>query len=604
MPIRILPPQLANQIAAGEVVERPASVVKELIENSLDAGATQLDIVVEQGGMKSIRLRDNGCGIAQEELALALARHGTSKITSIDDLNAIQTLGFRGEALASMSAVSRLTLTSRPAEQQEAWQAHAEGRDMQVTVKPAAHPVGTTIEVADLFYNTPARRRFMRTEKTEFAHIDEVVRRIALTRFDVAISLTHNDKRVRQYRVASDEAQRLRRLNAICGSAFSAHAVQIDWQHEELSLSGWVTAPTWSRQQMELQYCYVNGRVTRDKLLNHAIRQAYQTQLIERQLPAWVLYLHIEPNQVDVNVHPTKQEVRFHQSRLVHDFVFQGVASALQTMKESNAEDYCREAEASSFGVNGPAAGHNQFARQSAPRSIKPNNYANLGAERYNHREGAVYQQMVAPAAIPTVHTDCETASLSIQQASFGRLLTVLQQRYALLEKEDKLWLMVLQHAQQHILQAQLQPTQGEKCKAQPLLIPLRFKLNKKERDAVLSHAELLQQLGIELSIEGHGAIVNAVPLPLRKQNLQQLFPDILAYLTQHNAPTMRDLVSWLSYRSDQLKTDWNYTQVVQLLAELERLCPDLVKTPPSGLLAEVDIDKLLGELPHASSTK
>jgi DNA mismatch repair protein MutL len=218
MPIQVLPPQLANQIAAGEVVERPASVVKELVENSLDAGATRIDIDIERGGAKLIRIRDNGCGIKKDELALALARHATSKIASLDDLEAIISLGFRGEALASISSVARLTLTSRTAEQQEAWQAYAEGRDQAVTVKPAAHPVGTTLEVLDLFYNTPARRKFMRTEKTEFGHIDEMVRRIALARFDVTINLSHNGKVMRQYRAVAQDGQRERRLGAICGA--------------------------------------------------------------------------------------------------------------------------------------------------------------------------------------------------------------------------------------------------------------------------------------------------------------------------------------------------------------------------------------------------
>ena len=220
MPIQVLPPQLANQIAAGEVVERPASVVKELVENSLDAGAPRIDIEIERGGAKLIRIRDNGCGINKDELALALARHATSKITSLDDLEAIMSLGFRGEALASVSSVSRLTMTSRTAEQSEAWQAYAEGRDMAVTVKPAAHPIGTTVEVLDLFYNTPARRKFMRTEKTEFGHIDEVVRRIALARFDVTIQLHHNGKMMRQYRAVKEDGQKERRLGSICGTAF------------------------------------------------------------------------------------------------------------------------------------------------------------------------------------------------------------------------------------------------------------------------------------------------------------------------------------------------------------------------------------------------
>ena len=277
MPIQVLPPQLANQIAAGEVVERPASVVKELVENSLDAGATRIDIDIERGGAKLIRIRDNGSGIKRRAGA-GLARHATSKIASLDDLEAIISLGFRGEALASISSVARLTLTSRTAEQQEARQAYAEGRDQAVTVKPAAHPVGTTLEVLDLFYNTPARRKFMRTEKTEFGHIDEVVRRIALARFDVTINLSHNGKVMRQYRGVAQDGQRERRLGTICGAAFLEHALAIEWQHGDLTLRGWVADPLHTTPALaEIQYCYVNGRMMRDRLINHAIRRPVKT---------------------------------------------------------------------------------------------------------------------------------------------------------------------------------------------------------------------------------------------------------------------------------------------------------------------------------------
>lgn len=349
MPIQILPPQLANQIAAGEVVERPSSVVKELVENSLDAGATRIEIDIEKGGARLIRIRDDGCGIDKEQLALALARHATSKISSLDDLEAIVSLGFRGEALASISSVSRLTLTSRTASQSEAWQAYAEGRDMQVTVKPAAHPVGTTLEVLDLFFNTPARRKFLRTEKTELAHIDEVVRRIALARFDVSFILRHNGKVLRQYRAASNAEQRERRLAAVCGQEFLQHALAVEWAHADLKISGWVCTPQGSRAQNDMAYSYVNGRMMRDKLIHHAIRQAYQTLLQDSEHPAFVLYLELDPHQVDVNVHPAKHEVRFHQARLVHDFIYQAVLTALQhaspaATAASDVADFARDA--------------------------------------------------------------------------------------------------------------------------------------------------------------------------------------------------------------------------------------------------------------------
>ncbi|HHX8674360.1 TPA: DNA mismatch repair endonuclease MutL [Vibrio alginolyticus] len=329
MTIKILPARLANQIAAGEVVERPASVIKELVENSLDSGATRIDIDIEKGGAKLIRVRDNGKGIAKDELGLALSRHATSKIHTLDDLEAIMSLGFRGEALASISSVSRLTLTSRPAAQEEAWSAYSEGRDMQVKLKPAAHPIGTTVEVLDLFFNTPARRKFLRTEKTEFAHIDELLKRIALSRFDVTINVRHNGKIIRQYRAAKNQLQTEKRIAAVCGNAFVRHMLRIELEHQGLKLHGWITTPEGARQQSDLQYCYVNGRMMRDKLINHAIRQSYEMSLKPDQFAAYVLFIELEPHQVDVNVHPAKHEVRFHQARLVHDFIYQALTDAL-----------------------------------------------------------------------------------------------------------------------------------------------------------------------------------------------------------------------------------------------------------------------------------
>ncbi|MEX3074423.1 DNA mismatch repair endonuclease MutL [Vibrio alginolyticus] len=329
MTIKILPARLANQIAAGEVVERPASVIKELVENSLDSGATRIDIDIEKGGAKLIRVRDNGKGIAKDELGLALSRHATSKIHTLDDLEAIMSLGFRGEALASISSVSRLTLTSRPAAQEEAWSAYSEGRDMQVKLQPAAHPIGTTVEVLDLFFNTPARRKFLRTEKTEFSHIDELLKRIALSRFDVSINIRHNGKIIRQYRAAKNQLQTEKRIAAVCGNGFVRNMLRIELEHQGLKLHGWITTPDAARQQSDLQYCYVNGRMMRDKLINHAIRQSYEMSLKPDQFAAYVLFIELDPHQVDVNVHPAKHEVRFHQARLVHDFIYQALADAL-----------------------------------------------------------------------------------------------------------------------------------------------------------------------------------------------------------------------------------------------------------------------------------
>ena len=626
MSIQVLPPQLANQIAAGEVVERPASVVKELVENSLDAGATRIDIEIERGGAKLIRIRDNGCGIGKEELALALARHATSKITTLDDLEAIISLGFRGEALASISSVSRLTLTSRTAQQQEAWQAYAEGREQAVTVKPAAHPVGSTLEVLDLFYNTPARRKFMRTEKTEFGHIDEVVRRIALARFDVAITLSHNGKLVRQYRAAQEESQYERRLASICGPAFLQHALAVSWQHGDLTIRGWVADPAGARALGDMQYCYVNSRMMRDRLINHAIRQAYQDQLQDEQQPAYVLYLEVDPHQVDVNVHPAKHEVRFHQARLVHDFIYQAVTTVLQQVGQTSlplTEETQQEPAPAWQPENRVAAGGNHFsqpAAESAPRretspaapvrERAPQSYH--GGAGYQKREGELYGRLMqaTPEAAPTAAekpplfppakttpTPQEPA-LAGSQHGFGRVLMVYPPCYALVEQQQRLSLLNLPVAERWLRQAQLTPPE-EGLRPQPLLIPVKLTLEKAEVAACTTHQALLVKMGMELQVDHGRVTLRAVPLPLRQQNLQKLIPELLGYLADHKAMSPDVLATWFARHLGSEHEQWNASQAIQLLTDVERLCPQLVKAPPSGLLQPVDLQAALAALTH-----
>ncbi|HCS4261334.1 TPA: DNA mismatch repair endonuclease MutL [Klebsiella aerogenes] len=535
MPIQVLPPQLANQIAAGEVVERPASVVKELVENSLDAGATRIDIDIERGGAKLIRIRDNGCGIKKDELALALARHATSKIASLDDLEAIISLGFRGEALASISSVARLTLTSRTAEQHEAWQAYAEGRDQAVTVKPAAHPIGTTLEVLDLFYNTPARRKFMRTEKTEFNHIDEIVRRIALARFDVTINLSHNGKMMRQYRAVAEGGPRERRLGSICGAAFLEHALAIEWQHGDLTLRGWVADPLHTNPALaEIQYCYVNGRMMRDRLINHAIRQACEDKLGADQQPAFVLYLEIDPHQVDVNVHPAKHEVRFHQSRLVHDFIYQGVLSVLQQQLDVPLAEEDEAPASRPVPENRVAAGANHFARPSPARE---------------------------PAAGYDIRVPRESAAAGGGYSAGGANWPHAQPGY--------------QKQQGALYRQLLQTPAAEKPPVAPALA----------------------QLGIDLQADAQHVTVRAVPLPLRQQNLQILIPELIGYLAQLTAFDVGDIAQWMARNLASEHAQWSMAQAISVLADVERLCPQLIKAPPGGLLQPVDLHSAMTAL-------
>jgi len=327
--IRLLPPILANQIAAGEVVERPASVVKELVENSLDAGATKIEVDIVQGGAKLIRVRDNGSGIPREELPLALRRHATSKISTADDLNAITTMGFRGEALASASAVSRLTLTSRTEGQKEAWQVFAEGSEQEAVIKPASHPVGTTVEVKDLFFNVPARRRFLKSEKTEFSRILQTVSHLALSRFDFEITLRRDGRLVKTVKVPGSPDEDIIRVGAVVGGTFAEEALRVSLESGGTELTGWVMMPEPGSGSVPDEYFFVNGRSVRDRLLMHAVRQAATEITGRNEVPSYVLYLRIDPHDVDVNVHPTKHEVRFAEAREVHDLVVTGVRSAL-----------------------------------------------------------------------------------------------------------------------------------------------------------------------------------------------------------------------------------------------------------------------------------
>ncbi len=329
MPIKQLPSHLVNQIAAGEVVERPASVVKELVENSLDAGASSVQVDIVAGGQKLIRVRDDGSGIPKDELALALSRHATSKIGSLEDLEAVVSLGFRGEALPSIASVARLTLCSRTAATDTAWQVKADGGEIGAP-RPAAHPMGTTVEAYDLFYNTPARRRFLRTERTEFGHIDKWMKRLALSRPEVAFTITHNRRTVMQLLAAESDQQRLQRVGKILGEAFADQAIYIEHETEGMALSGWLALPTFNRSQPDMQYWFVNGRSITDKTLAHAARHAYRDVLFHGRYPAFALSLTMDPAIVDANAHPAKHEVRFRDGRRVHGVVSQALETALR----------------------------------------------------------------------------------------------------------------------------------------------------------------------------------------------------------------------------------------------------------------------------------
>jgi len=556
MTIEILPARLANQIAAGEVVERPASVIKELVENSLDAGATVIHIDVDKGGVKRLRLSDNGSGIAKDELTLALSRHATSKIKNLNDLEAINSLGFRGEALASISSVARLTLTSKPQNQQTAWQAQAEGRDMAVTISPAAHPNGTTIEVLDLFFNTPARRKFLRTEKTEFNHIDEVVRRIALARFDVDFTLTHNGKNIRQYRAAANQTQNAKRVAMVCGQKFIEQSIELDCQHDNMQLTGWLAQPSFARNQNDLSYSYVNGRMMRDKLINHAIRQAYADLLPPDTYPAFVLFLSLDYREVDVNVHPAKHEVRFHQSRYVHDFIYSVCHKALMSNALDIEPSEQVAATQSTPMSNSAAIDHVQYTRpnyvqplqQVKEATYKPDAARNHFSQRESISRSAVqnYQKLVTPSTTVEGEENLFAEKLSepqdnkINESSF--FLTIEQGCYGVFRRHERLHLLSLVALSHEINKRkvinswqQTSPEFTTNLISQRLLLPIVLRLSDAQMKVAIKNQPRLTLAGITCVIKNKAkqqVQINQFPAILRDQDVASSFLSIVDRLS------------------------------------------------------------------------
>lgn len=595
MPIQILPPILANQIAAGEVVERPASVVKELVENSLDAGAKRIEIEIEKGGAKLIRIRDNGGGIPKDELVLALSRHATSKVASLDDLEAITSLGFRGEALASISSVARLTLTSRTLEQTEAWQACAEGREMQVEIRPAAHPVGTTVEVVDLFFNTPARRKFLRSEKTEFAHIDELIRRLALSRFDVQFSLRHNGKQVKLYRAAKEPAEQNRRVGVACGESFMGRALRIDTQHLGLSLNGWLASAPPAPGGGQIQYSYVNGRMMRDKLINHAIRQACTQVLASEVPPDYVLYLQLDPHQVDVNVHPAKHEVRFHDARLVHDFIVRVIQEALHQVRElppaADAPFIGRQEAAPPAYPDTPLRPRGEHGYRDTRPPASPGSWRDKDANLALASEG--YRAlMTPPPPDPALTRRLAVAEPPPVSDEGWQGLRVVASRYLLVGHGDELGLVALVRLERVLLRHRWQQQWPQGLTSQPLLMPVLLPLEPALRSWMAAGEELLRRLGIELrTASGDNVMLYRVTTALRQTNLVETIPALLQLLAtldgRAEPEVMAGVCHWLAQRALDTREDYTLSHAAGLLAEAAQILP--------GLLTDPDVVKPLG---------
>ncbi|MGX5728625.1 DNA mismatch repair endonuclease MutL [Metapseudomonas otitidis] len=604
--IHLLSPRLANQIAAGEVVERPASVIKELLENSLDAGARRIDVEVEQGGVKLLRVRDDGCGIPSDDLPLALARHATSKIRDLDDLERVMSLGFRGEALASISSVARLTMTSRTADADQAWQVETEGRDMEARVQPAAHPVGTSVEVRDLFFNTPARRKFLRAEKTEFEHLQEVIRRLALARFDVAFHLRHNGKTVFALHEARDEISRARRVASVCGSAFLEQALPIQVERNGLHLWGWVGLPTFSRSQADLQYFYVNGRMVRDKLVVHAVRQAYRDVLYNGRHPTFVLFLELDPAAVDVNVHPTKHEVRFREGRTVHDFLYGTLHRALGEVRPEDqlaapaaVAPVVRPTglEAGEFGPQGEMSlAANVLERPVAEPAWRPT--ASSGGYAPPSRPAgpvgtaeaqAAYREYFAP--LP----DSVPVSLPESQGDIpplGYALAQLKGIYILAENAQGLVLVDMHAAHERITYERLKIAMAsEGLKGQPLLVPESLAVSQREADCAEEHAAWFQRLGFELQRLGPETLaIRQTPALLKQAEASQLVRDVLSDLLEYGT-------------SDRIQAHLNELLATMACHGAVRANRRLTVPEMNGLLRDMEQTERSGQCNHGRPT-
>jgi len=594
--IHSLDPRLINQIAAGEIIERPASMLKELVENALDAGASSIDIEVENAGVKRLKITDNGHGILKDDLAMALSRHATSKIENLDDLEQIATLGFRGEALPSIASVTRMSITSREQSADQAWQVSSDGNNQTTAPSPVAHPVGTTIETRDLFYNTPARRKFLRTDNTEFKHLDQIVRRMALSRFDVAFKLQHNARVI--FHLPAVPHDDPRRLKMVCGDNVPDNSVYFSEEREGMRLSGWAGLPSFSRSQADMQYFFLNGRLIRDKTIIHAVRLGYQDVLFHGRHPIYVLYLEMDPAGVDVNVHPTKHEVRFRDSRSVHSFVFR---SLQRTVGASAGEVGSLQVDAEhGAAIPQPINPNSSLTEQTPIRYPAGYLTGHQSTERMTPdqvREQISGYQTIAESAFradPIPHASNVVSghpsddSAEHQNDSvippMGYALAQLKGVYILAENEAGLILVDMHAAHERITYERLKKDMDAAVLVQQsLLVPVTIRVSETEIMAWQQQQDLFTKLGLEVEqLDSEVLVVRSVPEMLVQGDVSQLVRDVLSDLVAHDyssriEETMHEILSSMachgSVRANRVLS----------IAEMNALLRDMERTERSG---------------------
>ena len=627
MPIQQLPDHLINQIAAGEVIDRPSSIVKELLENAIDAGATKIEIELETGGVRLIKIRDNGCGISVDELPIAMQRHATSKIASLEDLASVRSLGFRGEALSSIAAVSRTTITSRPQGQEHAQQISLDFGSGEFDIKPAAHQIGTTVEVRDLFFNVPARRKFLRTDKTEYNHIEAAVRKIALAAWHVSFAVSHNGKQ--QLSLATpgggdsstgsefgepvSEVQKRgeARVQGVLGSEFLRHALYFERPAETLSLSGWVAQPTFSRSQADMQYFYVNGRMVRDKTVTHAIKQAYSDLMYHSRQPAYVLYLEMDPREVDVNVHPGKLEVRFRDGRAVHGFLGGTIKSVLATTQSDQADTVSVDA-VEAVADTQEAAVHlrqSEAVQHQAPLSFEQNTDRQGGTDRFmpqafknnptfqNNRgnvgdQNGLYRELMSSSGESTPignSTSNGSEAVAADEAAsgfppLGFAVAHLHGAFILSQSRDGLVMVDAHAAHERITYEHLKAQyDAGAVRSQPLLLPVTVHVSEGEADLAEYHRDMFDTIAMHVDRRGPTELlIRSVPVELQKADAEKLLRDVLSDLAEfgHSDRLREEINKLLSTMAchGSVRANRALTQ-----HEMNALLRDMERTPNSG---------------------
>jgi DNA mismatch repair protein MutL len=570
MRITILDPLLRNQIAAGEVVERPASVLKELLENSIDAGATKITVNLEGSGIKEITVTDNGHGIPKEDLQLALSRHATSKIKSLDDLEKVSSLGFRGEALASISSVARLRLISAIAQQDSAWEIQAEGNVTEFKLLPCAHPVGTKIIVQDLFFNTPARRKFLRSERTELIQIEEVLKRILFSHFDIHFIAKHQQKELYNAPIAQTRPEQERRIALLCGQEFMSQCIWIEAGIHDTFLSGWISAPQFSRSQTDMQYFYVNGRIVKDKLVSHATRLAYQDVLYNGRYPGFILFLTLPPEWVDVNVHPTKHEVRFKDSRLIHDFI---ISTLQDSLKQIRPEHIIQQR---SINLNNTIPKCNQFEIREASAS-----YQTLQNAAATLAEDLITESLPLPLSFPKPHPE----ELFNEQESLGFALGQLHGAYILAQNVHGLVLVDFHAAHERVLYEKLkQQFRSDSLTFQHLLVPITVQVSHAEANWLEDRQLEFRQFGFEIErLSRETIVVRQIPALLQSCDIALLIQDMLADTKMHGQSLRsvhyeNEILGNIACKA-AVRANTSLT-----INEMNRLLRDMEKTENSGV--------------------